>query len=272
MRTTFSWLSPIVVFLVITILPAWAGIQDGLILYFSFDEAQGDTVEDMTGNGHNGTLKEGAEITVGKIGKGALQIEGENETMEVDTFAELETYQDNTYLFWINFTDEASGGWDQIVAKGAPESDRSPGLWVTPEGLSIHYRYNPDNLGPWGITPTGNQDDNFFELDTWYHVAGVKSGGELIAYVNGGEVAREAVPEEHAQGEEKLYVGKSQTYGGPAAKFIIDELAIYNRPLDPGEVATVMDDGLGIPDDGLETPVDPKGKLASTWGDVKRLY
>ena len=266
MRTTFSWLSPIIVFLVITVLPAHAGIEDGLILYFSFDEAQGDTVEDMTGNGHNGTLKEGAEITDNnKYGGGALQIEGGDETMEVDTFAELETYQDNTYLFWINFTDEASGVWAQIVAKGAPGSDRSPGIWVTPEGLSIHYRYNPGNLGTWGITPTGNQDGNFFELNTWYHVAGVKAGGELIAYVDGEEKAREAVPEEHAQGEEKLYVGKSQTYAGPAAKFIIDELAIYNRPLDPDEVATVMDGGLA-------TPVDQKGKLASTWGDVKRLY
>jgi len=31
------------------------------------------------------------------------------------------------------------------------------------------------------------------------------------------------------------------------------------------EIVTVMDGGLA-------TPVDPKGKLASTWGDVKRLY
>jgi len=48
MRATISWLSPIIVFLIITILPAWAGIQDGLILYFSFDEAQGDTVAALT--------------------------------------------------------------------------------------------------------------------------------------------------------------------------------------------------------------------------------
>ena len=168
MRAMISWLSLIIVFLVITVLSVSADIQEGLILYFSFDEAQGNTVEDMTGNSHNGTLKEGAEITAGKIGAGALQIEGGNETMEVDTFAELETYQDNTYLFWIDFTDPASGGWDQIVAKGAPGSDRSPGIWVTPEGLSIHYRYNPGNLGTWGITPTGNQDGNFFEMNTWY--------------------------------------------------------------------------------------------------------
>ena len=240
MRAMISWLSLIIVFLVITVLSVSADIQEGLILYFSFDEAQGNTVEDMTGNSHNGTLKEGAEITAGKIGAGALQIEGGNETMEVDTFAELETYQDNTYLFWIDFTDPASGGWDQIVAKGAPGSDRSPGIWVTPEGLSIHYRYNPGNLGTWGITPTGNQDGNFFEMNTWYHIAGVKTGAELIAYVNGEEKAREAVPAEHAQGEGMLYVGKSQTYAGPGAKFIIDELAIYNRPLTQDEIVKLL--------------------------------
>jgi hypothetical protein len=188
--------------------------------------------------------------------------------MEVDTFPELETYQDNTYLFWINFTDPASGGWDQIVANGAPGRDRSPGIWVTPEGLSIHYRYNPGNLGPWGINPVsgdGRDGNTFFEMNTWYHIAGVKTGGELIAYVDGEEVAREAVPAEHAQGEGMLYVGKSQTYGGPGAKFIIDELLVDNTALSQSEVVAIMDGSLTV-------AVDAAGKLTSTWGSIKRSY
>lgn len=141
----------VIMFLGIATLPLYAAVEEGLLLYFSFDEASGDAVPDMSGGGHNGILKQGAAITAdAKHGPGALQIEGGNETMEVETFAALEEYQENTYLFWINFTDQASGNWDQILAKPAPGSDRSPGLWVTPEGLSIHYRYNPGNLGPLG--------------------------------------------------------------------------------------------------------------------------
>ena len=266
MRATISWSSIIIVFLGVTVLPTLAVNEKGLILFFDFDHVKGNTVENMTGEKHDGTLKDGAEIVkdTTKEGSGALQIKGGNAMMEVDTFPELEEYQDNTYLFWIYFTDPATGGWDQIIAKPAPGSDRSPGLWVTPEGLSIHYRYEPGNLGPWGITPTGNQDGNFFKLNKWYHVAGVKDGGQLIGYVDGKETAKEAVPAEHTQGPYSLFVGNSPAYGGPAAKFIIDELVVYTRTLEEDEVGEIMK--------GALRPVSPKGKLASTWGDVKRLY
>jgi hypothetical protein len=243
---------------------AWSA--GGPILYFSFDEAIGDMVMDMSGGGHNGILKEGSAIVANprKMGAGALQIEGENETMEVETFAKLETYTDHTYAFWIYFTAAASGGWDQIIAKPAPDSDRSPGLWVTPEGLSIHWRYNPDNLGPWGITKSGNQNADFFEENIWYHVAGAVAGEEIVCYVNGDEVHRDAVPAEFAQGAREdmagLYVGKSQSYSGPAAKFVIDDLIIYDRALNQGEVEELM---------GGVTPVEAKNKLTSTWGTIK---
>ena len=266
MRAIISWLSIIIVFLFMIVLPTLAIDEKGLILYFDFDKAQGDEVNEVLEGKHNGTLLAGAEITTKtkKYGTGAIQIKGGNEAMEVGTFAELEEYQDNTYLFWINFTDPATGGWDQILAKPAPGSDRSPGLWVTPEGLSIHYRYNPGNLGPWGITQTGDQDANFFEMDTWYHVAGVKDGGQLIGYVGGEKNCSVAVPKEHTQGPYSLFVGNSPAYGGPAAKFIMDELVFYTRAIDQKEIVEIMDGGF--------LSVDTRSKVASTWGNIKRLY
>ncbi|MBD3182986.1 hypothetical protein GF312_11895 [Candidatus Poribacteria bacterium] len=264
-------LSITIMLLGILTLPLTAAIDDGLLLYFNFDSANGDVVADLSGGGHDGTLKADADITANaKNGSGALQIEGGDETMEVETFAELEEYQANTYLFWINFTAPASGGWDQIMAKPAPGSDRSPGLWVTPEGLSIHYRYNPDNLGPWGITKTGNQNGDFFDENTWYHIAGVTADGEVVCYVNGVEVAREAAPAEIAQGAGSddtggLHVGNSPAYGGPAAQFIIDDLAVYNRALSADEVAALM---TGDP----MTAVDASGKIISAWGSIKSQY
>ncbi|HGJ63978.1 TPA: hypothetical protein ENS27_01170, partial [bacterium] len=191
----------LLVFTVVAFTPSvWA--VGGPIIAFNFDSAKNGVVEDVTGGGHNGVLKEGATIvTTKKFGAGALKIDGGNQTMEVATFAKLETYTDNTYAFWINFTAPASGGWDQIlVHPAAPDSDRSPGLWVTPEGLSIHYRYNPGNLGFWGITQTGDQDAKFFEQNVWYHIVGVTSKALLTGFVNGKKVAEKAVPEKFAQG------------------------------------------------------------------------
>ena len=63
---------------------------------------------------------------------------------------------------------------------------------------------------------------------------------------------------DHAQGTEKLYIGKT---GYASALFYIDELFVYDRALSGGEVNDVME--------GLLTPVEPKDKLTTTWGHLK---
>ncbi|MAF09432.1 hypothetical protein CMK11_03185 [Candidatus Poribacteria bacterium] len=237
-------------------------IDEGLLVYLTFDKASGDTVEDMSGGGHDGILSSGAAIIQDevKMGAGALRIEGGEHRLEVETFAALEEYQDNTYLFWINFPEKATGGWDQILAKPAPGSDRSPGLWVETGGLGIHYRYEPGNLGFWGLGPDG--DNTHFEMNQWYHVAGTTSGGELVGYVGGEEKATIVVPPDFAQGAGGLYVGNSPAYAGPAANFIMDDLAVYNRVLTPAEIATVMA--------GDFLAAEGEGKLAVAWAALRR--
>jgi hypothetical protein len=266
---SFAYISIFTVFLLTTTPFAWSAVSlEGLLLYFNFDRDVGGSVRDESGGGHDGTLDSGAKIIKDnvKYGDGAIQIDGGNQAMIVESFKELEEYQENTFLFWINFTAPASGGWDQIIAKPAPGSDRSPGLWVTPEGLSIHWRYNPGNLGPWGITKSGNQNADFFEENVWYHVAGATKDGEIMCYVNGEEVHKDIVPGEFAQGEGTgntggLYVGNSPAYAGVAAKFILDELVVYTRALEQNEIQEIME--------GDFTPVEARDKLTSTWGKIK---
>jgi len=241
----------------------WAIKDKALMLYFSFDTATGKTVSDMTGNKHDGTLNNVNIIKDPvKIGKGALQVEDQNGVMTVDTFKELEEYQDNTFVFWLYFTAGSNGSWSQIVAKLAPGSDRSPGVWINPGGTGIHYRYNPGNLGFGQIGPAGEGSN--FELKKWYHIACVKKSASQDMYINGEKKGTTAVPANHSQGPEKLYVGKSPTYR--AATFIIDDLAIYNRALTDKEVKADMEKGV------LPQAVDAEGKLTTTWSSIKASY
>ena len=154
----------------------------------------------------------------------------------------------------------ATGGWDQILAKPAPGSDRSPGLWVETGGLGIHYRYEPGNLRFWGLGPDG--DNTHFEQGQWYQVAGVSSDGELVGYVGGEEQAKIAVPPAFTQGESGLFVGNSPAYAGPAANFYMDELAVYDRTLSPAEISQVMGGGF--------LPVNPRGMLTTRWAALRR--
>ena len=236
-----------------------AAIEDeGLILYFSFDEADGNMVKDGTGGGNDGVI-DGAEIVSDEVvhGKGSALFDDGNDSVTVESFAALENYTDNSYLFWLNFGALNSGAWNQIIAKKAPGSDRSPGIWTCNRvSLHIHYRFNPGNAGSLCVGPEGEGDE--FAAGDWHHIAGIKEGTGFKFYIDGEVVDEQTVPANHAQGEEKLYIGKT---GYASALFYIDELFVYDRALSGDEVIDVME--------GLLTPVEPQDKLTTTWGHLK---
>ena len=250
-------LSVIALFLMVSILPIQAQVNKGLIVYFNFDKADGKTIANEAGAAH-GTMNDKAKLTAkGKYG-GALDSQDKDSLVTVESFPALEKYQDNSYLFWINFTEGTNGAWSQIIAKKAPGSDRSPGIWICPDTLNIHWRFNPGNKGCDRCGPDG--EGSLFKLKKWYHVAGVKNGTDLIYYVDGEEVAKKTgMPKDHAQGAEKLYIGRT---GYRSATFIIDDLYVYDRALKEKEVNGVKE--------GKLLAVAPQDKLTALWAHIKR--
>lgn len=253
------YLLAVALLIISSALTTHAVVQDeGLILYFSFDEAEGNVVKDGTGGGNDGVI-DGADIVSDEVvhGKGAVLFDDANDSVTVESFAALEEYTDNSYLFWLNFAALNSGAWNQIIAKKAPGSDRSPGIWTCNRvSLHIHYRFNPGNAGSLCVGPEGEGDE--FAAGDWHHIGGIKEGNNFKFYIDGEVVDEQTVPAAHAQGTEKLYIGKT---GYASALFYIDELFIYDRALSGGEVIDVMD--------GLLTPVEPQDKLTTTWGHLK---
>ncbi len=79
--------------------------DDGLILYFSFDKESGGKIIDETGGGNDATIVADAKIVTDDAvhGKGALLCDTNSSSVTVDSFKELESYKDNTFLFWGEF-------------------------------------------------------------------------------------------------------------------------------------------------------------------------
>ncbi len=231
--------------------------DDGLILYLSFDRADGKTIKDESGGGNDAEIIAKANITKDEkvYGGGSLEIRDQNADVQVQSFKELEEYQDNTFSFWINFIRADNGDWSQIIAKKGP-GDRSPGIWICPNSLNIHWRFDPGNQGTGCAGPAG--EETLFEIKKWYHIAGTKKDGTLTFYVDGKKIQTNGVPANHDKGVGILHIGKT---GYRAATFYIDDLYIYNRALTENEVNDVKD--------GVLLSVEAQDKLTTTWGILK---
>lgn len=200
------------------VIPVQASLDKGLLVYFDFDKANGKTLVNCA-NKNNGTMNDKVKLTPKGKYKGGLDCNDPDSSVIVESFPELEKYNDNTYMFWINFTKGTNGKWSQIVAKKAPGSDRSPGIWICPNTLNLHWRFNPGNKGTDRCGPTGVGSK--FALNKWYRAAGVKRGAELKLYIDSKEVRKATgIPSPHKQGKEKLYIGKT---GSRSVTFLLDD-------------------------------------------------
>ena len=263
-------LSFITTFLFITVLSAPAAIDPNMLLYFSFDEQlDGRKIEDLTGGGNDGKLKLGAKITNEPAevykGAGALKIFNNiSAQVLVESFKELDSYKDNTYTFQLyifGVRNDPCCAVESILKKAnvmdAADKGSSPGIFLTDPGLSLVYKFADQGAVAGDAVGPGGKGEKF-ELNKWYHIAGVKQGSSLTIYIDGKEEARYKVQRDFAQGKGHLRIGGTRQR---AASFAMDEFGLYNRALTEQEVK--MDSK------GIFLSVEPERKLTTTWGHLK---
>jgi len=222
-----------------------------------FDENQGDTAKDASGNGNDGTLLKSPEWVEGKFGQ-ALEFDGTNgvEIAHPEAF-EFLTW---TYVLW--FRAEAGGDYPNLIGRQFANSHGWT-IHLDPGGATFRIRIDTDG----GINQVRTVPKNVRD-EEWHHGAitqdddnktlelyidGVKGNLAYAGdYANSGGFLRIASP---AVGAVNLNAGA------------IDEVAIFNTMLAEADILDIMENGLGAT--GL-LPVSSKGKLTSTWGLIKR--
>ena len=229
--------------------------DDSLILYFSFDELDGDMTIDHSQYGNNGSIKGAPELVGGKFGK-ALKFNGTSDWIEVPHADILTVEESVTVMAWINAERHMGPDnqrWQGILAKG--NSPRSYSFYTESPSECLHLSAGG------GSVCTGK-----IALNEWQHVVGQVDDGTHRYWLNGEMVGefggKNALP--GAADTSAVYVGTTDEGANRLFLGLIDEVRIWNRALSEEEVMNEMDIGYIS-----ETAVDPRDKVATTWGTLK---
>jgi hypothetical protein len=239
---------------------AEAGIvYDGLISFWTFDEADvdGRTVKDTVGNNH-GTMIGSSEIVEGKFGEGVeFRVSGDLVNCGDDPSLDLGD-GDFTLEAWFK-TGHAQSSYPSIILKGNPLCDGCP------PGYAIYWYTGNFNFVVDASNVVGDADragpiaDAPYMDDEWHQIVGVRDKDGIYLYLDGVQVA--AGP----NNERNVNVGADLTIGsGAFFQGVIDEVKIYNRGLSEEEVQQNFN-----AESREEIAVEPASKLSITWGGVR---
>lgn len=230
---------------------AAADFEDGLVLYYPF-EGHGNEIDDVSGENNHGKLHTAEREADGRWGR-AIRFDEPSLGAEIPPSPSL-LVEDGDDGFTVSF-------------------------WVYPEEFDFngenraiyrHQQYNVDLLvgrgrmevrigGAWkgtGLAPQLNTDEWHLVTAAWSPDDGsmlYRDG--ILATANAGAIGD---IEEHAETTFLAFM-----LGLPGYVGRMDDLRIYNRPLDEDEVFELFDFEPGA------QAISPEGSLATTWGAVR---
>lgn len=227
------------------VIPAWAGLEDGLVGHWQMDEGSGDKVADASGNGNDGTATD-VQWVDGKYDK-ALEFNGATSIVDIPYFEDMTPTVGATMSAWVFPTDSGKGC---VVGQFA-----GYGLALF-SGLQLKSVIWGDD---WVMA------DIMIPVQKWSHITMIWDVGNArrMVFLDGDLVAEKegAAPVPVVQNNLGigLWVGWPDNWGDDSFTGIIDDVRLWNRVLTADEVKEA----------GQPMPVEPQGKLAATWGSVK---
>ena len=207
------------------------GLPDGIVSWW---RADGDATDFVGGN--DGTISNGAGFAAGQNGQGFdfdAPIGGANEDrIEIPDDPSLDLTL-LTIEAWIKVDSLPTGGSSVIVGKGVTASSDNYELLVNENQELQFFSYN---AGFHGVTATGSG----ITLGQFHHVAATVDGSTVRLYVDGQLVHEQAQAAPLVPNNGPLLIGTLEPHFANRFDGVIDELAIYNRPLSGGEIVRLF--------------------------------
>ena len=257
-------LIPILTVLVFVVASSALAFDDpDLVFYFPFEDFDGDTALDKSGNGHNGIIKGKIEVVDdGKQGKAAEFEKTSFIDLDGPSFTEDQVPREEiTLCAWV----KCKNTGDEHAIFNAQAGDAT---WV------IHPEIRKDGNFRWLLRSDGSatifdMKTGVVKWDEWLHYACVYDGKNATLYING-----ERIDEMAIQGSPKIArdwgQGARIGYNIDAVRpftGLMDELSLWKRALTQDEIKALMNDGMKV-----LLPVSAAGNLTTTWGSIKRPH
>ena len=238
---------------------AWALNDDkALMMYLPFDEGAGEKAKDASGNNIEAVLHGATWSKDGKLG-GCVHLPDNGKYVEVDAAPELDITDELTIQAWF-FPEQDQGDSNLMGRRTAGNTGGYCLQW------SSRFTGAPQietwiNIGGW----QGSRNKQTIKpaLKEWHHVASTYDGDMIRQYIDGKLDVAYKPPAGKINSVEVVFrIGKGQT-GLEGMVGYVDEVAIYSRALSEDEINQDMNNGVFF-------AVDPGGKLATTWANLKK--
>jgi len=218
-----------------------ANDDEGLVAFWDFENISGTTLEDVTGNIVDGTIKGGAG-TVDVTGGKALYLDGTDDCAYIPYDAKLAFKKTDSFTFslWFNIDESITSRWHMIAGMGRASTDYYS-FYLDNQNNKIQYlSYDGSN----------KEARNFVNSTkgTWHCVTVVHDGasGKFNLYSNGESIVTYDVKVDWdiAQGGFSIGATPSNIDGTAFKEYFkgqIDNIRIYNRTLTATEIGNLYD-------------------------------
>lgn len=239
-----------------------ADLMEGLVLYMPLDEGSGTATQDLSANGFEGEVMGNAKWVDGQFGT-ALQFEAAADHVVVEDDAAFHLEGAITQAAWVQLDRLPSA---HAIICGTRQSGAT-------RHIGFGFGMNPNNgIKVWTNGAAGgfkDINDNATKLETgkWYYLAYTHTdanNGLVEISVDGVVTHSEESgnPVAPAENTSAVTIG---TWSGEAWTGSVDEVRLWNRVLSIDEIKESMNQDAAA----FLTPVEPEGKLTTSWANIK---
>ena len=230
MQIKISLNTTIIMLLLFTSAIAQAGINDGLASYWNFNEGTGDVLHDVSGGGNDGKII-GAKWVKNADGY-ALSFDGNGSYVDFGDNQNIKISRDYTFSAWIKsdadpYPNETTNwhifNWEKY---------RNSGMALRIAGTTgqLYLRVNQAD----GRFQDGYSESNLSNR-TFYHVVIVKRGEKTTLFLDGKPNVEFKTSDPSANNDNFTLSGEGQAFAG-----VMDNIRIYKRAIDAGEVVALF--------------------------------